>query len=79
MEPERPALRSLIGMIGMIVGLTLYAFLAAGVGNLLSDMHLAIQMTYYLIVGLLWIIPAKKLIYWMGEKRPDPEQSDTVK
>lgn len=73
MEPERPALRSLIGMIGMIVGLTLYAFLAAGVGNLLSDMNLAIQMTYYLVVGLLWIIPAKKLIYWMGEKPTNTE------
>lgn len=68
MQPERPALRSLIGMIGMIVGLTLYAFLAAGVGNLLSEFHLSIQMLYYLVVGLIWIIPAKKVIYWMGEK-----------
>lgn len=68
MQHERPALRSLIGMTGMIVGITLYAFLAAGVGNLLSELHLSIQMFYYLVVGLIWIIPAKKLIYWMGEK-----------
>ena len=68
MQTERPAIRSLISMIGMIVGLTLYAFLAAGLGNLLSEMHLAIQMFYYLVVGLVWIIPAKRLIYWMGEK-----------
>lgn len=70
MQPERPALRSLIGMTAMIIGLTLYAFLAAGVGNLLDDTYLAVQMFYYLVAGLLWIIPAKKLIYWMGEK-PD--------
>lgn len=65
-EHQKPSSRSLIGMATMIIGLTLYAFLAAGIGNLMDDWHLAIQMTYYLIAGLVWIYPAKKLLEWMG-------------
>lgn len=65
-EHRKPSNRSLIGMTAMIIGLTLYAFLAAGVGNLMDDWHLALQMPYYLIAGLIWIYPAKKLLEWMG-------------
>lgn len=67
-EPEKPSSRSLIGMLGLIIGLTLYAFAAAAIGDLMADWPLAIQMIYYLIAGLIWLIPAKKVIYWMGGK-----------
>jgi len=65
-QHQSPSSRSFIGMSVMIIGLTLYAFLAAGLGNLIGDWHLAVQMTYYLIAGLIWIYPAKKLLQWMG-------------
>lgn len=68
MQSERPSSRSLTGMILMIAGLSLYAFLAAGIGNLMDDWPLAIQMTYYLIAGIIWIWPAKKLLEWMAHK-----------
>lgn len=68
MEPQnnKPSPRSFIGMVILLTGLSLYAFLAAGIGNLMSDWHLAIQMIYYLVAGLIWIIPVKKLLAWMG-------------
>ena len=65
-EPQKPSHRSLIGMLGLIIGLTLYAFLAAAIGDLMVKWPLAIQMIYYLVAGLVWLIPAKKVIYWMG-------------
>lgn len=65
-EHQKPSSRSFLGMATMIIGLTLYAFLAAGIGNLMADWHLAFQMTYYLIAGLAWLYPAKKLLQWMG-------------
>ncbi len=67
-EQNKPSPRSGIGMAVMLIGLTLYAFLAAGVGNLLDDWPLAIQMTYYLIAGIVWIFPVKKLLQWMGRQ-----------
>ncbi len=53
-------------MAVLLIGLTLYAFLAAGIGGLISDWHLAFQMIYYAIAGLIWILPVKRLLQWMG-------------
>ncbi|NVJ70946.1 MAG: DUF2842 domain-containing protein [Alphaproteobacteria bacterium] len=69
MTAEKPSSRSAIGMLILIFGLTAYVFLAAVVGEFLGDMSLVIQTIYYLIAGLLWIWPVKKLIYWMGGKK----------
>lgn len=65
-QQQKPSHRSLIGMLGLILGLTLYAFLAAAIGDLMVEWPMAVQMIYYLIAGLIWLIPAKKVIYWMG-------------
>lgn len=65
-EQNKPSSRSGIGMLILLVGLTAYAFLAAGIGNLLDDWPLMVQMTYYLIAGIVWIFPVKKLLQWMG-------------
>ena len=65
-DQQKPSSRSFIGMATMIIGLTLYAFLAAGIGNLIGDWHWALQMIYYLVAGLIWLYPAKKLLQWMG-------------
>lgn len=69
MQPDRPSSRSLTGMILMIVGLTLYAFAAAAIGDLMVTWPLFVQMLFYLIAGLAWIWPAKKLLEWMGRNR----------
>lgn len=65
-EQNKPSSRSGIGMLILIVGLTLYAFLAAAIGELFEDLGLAVQMIYYLIAGIVWIFPVKKLLQWMG-------------
>ena len=67
-EQNKPSSRSGIGMLILIVGLTLYAFLAAAIGEQLEDFGLAVQMIYYLIAGIVWIFPVKKLLQWMGGK-----------
>lgn len=69
MTAEKPSSRSAIGMLILIFGLMAYVFLAAAVGEFLGGMSLVIQTIYYLIAGLLWIWPVKKLIYWMGGKK----------
>ncbi len=71
MTDDKPSSRSAIGMLALIFGLMAYAFLAAGIGGMMSDWSVAIQTIYYLVAGLLWIWPAKKLIYWMGGKKPE--------
>jgi len=67
MEQQRPAARSVYGMLILIFGLAAYAFAVAAVGDLLIEGHLAFQIIYYLITGVVWIFPVGKLLRWMAE------------
>jgi len=67
MSNERPAARSLIGMFILIFGLASYAFLAAMGGDLLIGTPMAIQFIYYLVMGIIWILPVGKLLRWMAD------------
>ena len=67
MEQERPANRSIYGMLIIIFGLATYAFLVAALGDLLIETHLAVQVIYYLVTGIVWIFPVGKLLRWMAE------------
>tara|TARA_R110002096_G_scaffold292243_4_gene486728 strand:+ start:822 stop:1037 length:216 start_codon:yes stop_codon:yes gene_type:complete len=66
MDQERPSSRSLIGMLGMILGLSAYAFGAAAIGDMISHWPLAITSVYYLIAGIAWLYPAIKILRWMA-------------
>lgn len=67
---EKPRVKNLIGMLLMIFGLTIYAFIAAAIGNALAGLWVGLQILYYLVVGIIWILPAKKLLDWMAPKAP---------
>ena len=74
MSQPKPSSRSLIGMFVLILGLTLYAFAAAAIGDIIEPWPLAIEMIFYLIAGILWIIPAKRILEWMGRGHKKGEQ-----
>jgi hypothetical protein len=66
----RARTRKLIGTVGLLVFLMLYAWVAAvvGAGRITLAPHWA-QFAYFLVAGLAWIVPAGLLIRWM--QRPD--------
>ena len=62
--------RKLIGTIVLLVFLAAYAWAATSIGA--GRIALApawAQLAYFLIAGLVWVIPAGLLIRWM--QRPD--------
>lgn len=69
--------RKLIGAIALMVLVALYALLALAAAIVLQ-VHQAnklVELLYYLIAGLLWVIPAGAIIAWM--QKPDlPAQQD---
>ncbi len=67
MEPTRPSSRSLIGMLAFIFGLTAYAFAVAAIGDLIIDWPILVLAVYYLIMGIIWIWPVKRLLRWMAD------------
>ena len=62
--------RKLVGTIVLVIFLGAYAWVAVevGAGRISHAPHWA-QFAYFLMAGLLWVIPAGVLIRWM--QRPD--------
>ncbi len=73
MEVGTPNPRNFYGIFIFLFALALYAFLVAAGGDLLeeSGVGLLIQMIYFAIFGIIWIIPAKKLFDWMAKGRSE--------
>lgn len=63
--------RKLIGTVLLIVLITVYSLLALGVAGILQirGVNVFVEFAYYVIAGLLWVLPAGLLIKWMA--KPD--------
>lgn len=59
--------RKFVGTIALILIIILYALLAMAVAIVLqvNDASKMAELAYYVIAGLLWVIPAGLLITWM--------------
>ncbi|MGF1606294.1 MAG: DUF2842 domain-containing protein [Rhodothalassiaceae bacterium] len=62
--------RSLPGMLGLIAGLTAYAFAVAGLAAWLMPMPFLLEILFYLFFGIVWIFPARAVINWIGRAQP---------
>jgi ABC-type polysaccharide transport system permease subunit len=66
-------LRKFIGMIALVALVIVYAFVAMVIAQLkLPEASRLIQMIYYVVVGLAWVIPAGFIIKWM--QKPETPQ-----
>jgi hypothetical protein len=66
--------RKLFGTIALLVFITLYALLALAVAVILQvrEVNHIFEVLYYVIAGLLWVIPAGFIITWMQRSDPQP-------
>jgi hypothetical protein len=68
-----PRIKKLIGMVALVVGVTVYALIVMMVGQFrLAQSGPLIQLVYFAIFGLIWIVPAALLIRWMERVNPKP-------
>ena len=70
--PQR--LRKLVGTVALVVFVCLYALTAMTVAAAkLPDASGLVQLLYFTVAGLIWIVPAAPLIAWMQKPdRPRP-------
>ena len=62
--------RKLVGTVALLVFLVVYTWVAAAIGSGRITLAPAwAQVAYFLVAGLLWVVPAGLLIRWM--QRPD--------
>lgn len=64
---SRAKIAFLIGMIGFIG----YIAIVVVLGDHVVNRHWLIQLVYYVVAGIAWVIPAKRLILWgTGPRSP---------
>jgi len=64
-------LRKLIGTIVLMIFIPVYCLFAAAVGDrLLYGAPGLAQAAYYVIAGLVWVLPAGVVVTWMVRPRP---------
>ena len=65
-----PRLRKLVGTIVLVAFVAIYALVAMTIGAAkLPGTSGWMQLGYFLVAGLVWVIPAGLLIRWMA--KPD--------
>ena len=68
----RKSVRKLIGTIVLLAFIIVYALVAMAIAEgRIRDAPALIQTVVYIVLGLVWVLPAMPLIRWM--EKPDPE------
>lgn len=66
-----PRTKKFIGTIIMVIFVLFYILVVAGIApRILNNQNKAVEMAFYVIAGLAWIVPLLPLVKWM-EKRPE--------
>jgi Protein of unknown function (DUF2842) len=63
-------LRILLGTVILIVGLALYAAAVAVIAHRLLPPRTLIDLAFYAVAGIVWILPAAWLTRWMNRAAP---------
>ena len=64
-----PSGRKLVGIAGILLLIVLWAVLVASAANVVGDWPVLVQAVFYLVAGIVWIIPLKPLLRWMETGR----------
>ncbi|MGF1649987.1 MAG: DUF2842 domain-containing protein [Hyphomicrobiaceae bacterium] len=69
--------RKFIGTILLTLFLTVYAFVAMLVAIVIQVReNVYLEVLYYIIAGLAWVLPAGIIVWWM--QKPDPDAHEAV-
>ena len=60
-----PSWRKPAGALIMIVSIIIWAVAIASASSVISAWPLVVQMLFYAVAGIIWIMPMKPLLRWM--------------
>ena len=65
-----PRVKKLVGSIALVAFICVYALVAMTVASAkLPGTSGLVQLAYFVVAGLLWVIPAAALISWMSKSK----------
>lgn len=60
-----PSYRKLIGIALILLLIVLWAAFVASFARIVGDWPILLQAPFYLVMGIIWIIPLKPLVRWI--------------
>ncbi len=61
-----PSFRKFFGMVMLVIFVVIYALTAMVIGDMtLQQAPHLVRFGYFAIAGLLWVVPAGAIIWWM--------------
>ena len=64
-----PSGRKLAGIAGILALIAIWALLIASLSNTVGAWPVLVQALFYLVAGIVWILPLKPLLRWMETGR----------
>ena len=65
MAKPSPSGRTLAGVALILLLIVLWAAFVASLARVVGGWPILVQAAYYLVMGIIWIIPLKPLVRWM--------------
>ena len=59
--------RHLTVAIGLIPALVIYVGLVMQIADMVTNIHLVLDLAFYLVAGLAWIPAASKVVSWLAK------------
>ena len=66
---REPTLRIPLGILGMLVGLGIYAAGVAWASQWIGQLPVLAQVPVYIVLGTIWILPLRRFLAWMETGR----------
>jgi predicted membrane channel-forming protein YqfA (hemolysin III family) len=60
-----PSPRKFVGTVLILLLIVLWATFVASLARIVGAWPILIQATFYLVMGIIWIIPLKPLVRWI--------------
>ncbi|MEN3971227.1 DUF2842 domain-containing protein [Sphingomicrobium sp. XHP0235] len=68
-ERHEPKSRVAIGVLGIVLWISAWTALVVSASDWVSTWPVLVQMLFYLVAGLGWVIPLKPALRWMETGR----------
>ena len=65
MPPLEPSSRKLAGIALILLLIVVWAAFVASLAQVVGGWPILVQAAFYLIMGIVWIIPLKPLVRWI--------------
>ena len=65
MAAPKPSLRKLLGIALILLLIVVWATFVAGLARVVGTWPVLVQAPFYLLMGIVWIIPLKPLVRWI--------------